>query len=924
MKKIITLLLILSTAVCFSQTPIQFSFFKGDSLHGFDINTCLAQMAQYSLKYNLSKQEQLNYVYAKEKNFINAKYNTYTNAKLITSHSQTVLTTGCTNVDFESGDFTGWLGATGINLNTDSSLSIQTNGISTRGINSLISSSSYHTLVSAGAGKDTYGGFSQLDSAGGGSYAVRLGGDSTNLSSGGEILKQTFVVTSSNALFIYRYAVVMQDGGHPAGQQPYFKAEVLDSNGHAISCLSNMQAFASGPTAGYILSSAGASVYYLPWTNSSFDLSAHIGAKVTVQFTAAGCTNGGHFCYAYIDANCSSKQLTQTLAPQCPPVTPLTTFMAPAGGTYSWTMIPSGSGIVGSTINQWASFNQNGQYRVTVSPSGPGACTYTIDTTIVFPVTPALSSVSSSSTCGNSNGNASVTVSEGTNPFTYLWSNAATSQTITGLAASDYTVTVTDAKGCTQSAVQTVNNASGATVSISGSVNITCNGGNNGSALASASGGTAPFTYSWSNGASTVTVNSLTAGPYTVSVIDANGCSSTANVTITEPTAVRAAISAQSDESCSGANGSASISASGGAGTYIYSWSSIGAGTTLSGASAGVYTVTVTDYKGCSTSLTVTIADTVNGGRINGQVSYSGGALNGTTSGTKAVLYKYASSSKMQRVDSMQLSSGGAFSFANKIPGQYVVWIEADTAVYHSVIPTYYGDSIYWSSATVIYAGCDSVYNINISMTETAAHFGKGTVSGKIVKGLSFAKMTAAGDPISGVDVSIGKKPKPKNLLVAHTQTDANGLYSFGNLPAGDYQVLVDIPGLPMDTTYSPSITTTDTVFTNLNYVADSSSINIDANPTGISTIRQSDGLPIRVYPNPFSKQTKISLNITENSEVQINVYNTLGEKIETIENKKLIAGDYNYTLTISSKGIYFLQTVINGSVSCERLVQVE
>ena len=117
--------------------------------------------------------------------------------------------------------------------------------------------------------------------------------------------------------------------------------------------------------------------------------------------------------------------------------------------------------------------------------------------------------------------------------------------------------------------------------------NVSCNGGSDGSVTVSASGGTAPFT-------GTGTFSGLAAGSYTYVVTDANSCSSSCTVTITEPAVLVATCSVVSNVSCNGGNdGSASVSASGGTAPYS------GTGT-FTGLAAGSYTYNVSDANGCT------------------------------------------------------------------------------------------------------------------------------------------------------------------------------------------------------------------------------------------------------------------------------------------------------------------------------------
>jgi hypothetical protein len=146
-------------------------------------------------------------------------------------------------------------------------------------------------------------------------------------------------------------------------------------------------------------------------------------------------------------------------------------------------------------------------------------------------------------------------------------------------------------------------------VSITNSTNVSCFGGSDGSATASASGGATPYTYNWSNGATGATASGLSAGAYTVTVTDANNNTASDNVTITQPTAVSVTASS-TNASCPGAtDGTASASASGGTPGYTYSWSNGATGSNISGLGAGTYTVIATDANGCTANASVTIIE---------------------------------------------------------------------------------------------------------------------------------------------------------------------------------------------------------------------------------------------------------------------------------------------------------------------------
>ncbi|WP_460640213.1 beta strand repeat-containing protein, partial [Larkinella harenae] len=205
---------------------------------------------------------------------------------------------------------------------------------------------------------------------------------------------------------------------------------------------------------------------------------------------------------------------------------------------------------------------------------------------------------STASACGQAIGSINVTASGGTAPYNYLWNNGATSSSVNGLVAGVYSVTVIDANGCLASDEVIINDLTGPTV-VTSSTAVSCNGSNTGIALATASGGTAPYTYLWSNGATTANINGLAAGDYNVVVTDANGCQASGIVSLTQPAGIEAELSA-STVACGSSTGTITlVSISGGTTPYTYLWSNGSTSANLTDVAVGSYTVVVTDANGC-------------------------------------------------------------------------------------------------------------------------------------------------------------------------------------------------------------------------------------------------------------------------------------------------------------------------------------
>ncbi len=315
--------------------------------------------------------------------------------------------------------------------------------------------------------------------------------------------------------------------------------------------------------------------------------------------------------------------------------------------TYLWT--PSGG------TNATATGLCPGSYTITVTDNNN--CSVTASVTITQPTTSLSASITSSVnvTCtGNCNGVATVTASGGTAPYNYLWTpSGGTNATATGLCAGAYTVTVTDNNGCTTTA--SINITQPLTVlsaTLTSSTNVTCNGSCNGSATVSASGGTAPYTYSWSPGGGTnATEANLCANTYTVTVTDNNGCTASVMVTITQPTAITITTT-QTNATCNGScNGTATATATGGTAPYTYTWSNSATGQSVTGLCAGLYTLSVTDNSGCSQTTTVNItapaplAVSISANTIQCHNSCDGIAIVSVTGGTSPYTYTVSSHS---------------------------------------------------------------------------------------------------------------------------------------------------------------------------------------------------------------------------------------------------------------------------------------
>ena len=273
----------------------------------------------------------------------------------------------------------------------------------------------------------------------------------------------------------------------------------------------------------------------------------------------------------------------------------------PADGTGPYSYVWSG----GNGTTQGISGLIPGAYTVTVTDNASG-CTVVETATVGAGAGSDVTTSSTEVSCpGDSDGTATATPVSGAGSYTFVWSSppGGTSATITGLTAGNYTVTMTDAAGCTDVSTTTVGTPSAvvADAYVDSGYNgedISCNGASDGIAEASGAGGNPGYTYLWSTGATSQQITGLAQGTYTVTVMDANGCTDTDDIFLDDPDPI--SLSAVVTDEDTGSDGAINLSDSGGTGGFTYLWSPGAASSQdLSGLTSGQYCVTVTDGNDC-------------------------------------------------------------------------------------------------------------------------------------------------------------------------------------------------------------------------------------------------------------------------------------------------------------------------------------
>ena len=345
--------------------------------------------------------------------------------------------------------------------------------------------------------------------------------------------------------------------------------------------------------------SGGGGGFSYAWSNGMFGQNISNLAPGTYTVTA---TDGN---------NCTQTESTSITQPNAINLTTTSTDVS-CNGDNNGTATAFGSGGANGFSYIWSN-GLNGQTisnlavgTYTVTATDANNCTQMESVTISEPPV-IIVTISQNNILCNGENNGSATAS-GNGNLTYLWSNGTSGPTISNLSSGTYTVTATDANNCGKIETVTITEPNVIVVNISQS-NILCNGENNGSATANTNGGIGSFSYNWSNGMSGATIVNLAPGTYTVTATDANNCTQTKSVSISESSPITLNIF-PNEISCNNTNdGSATVSGNGGAGNLTYNWSNGMSGATIINLAAGTYTVSATDANNCVQTEVVTITN---------------------------------------------------------------------------------------------------------------------------------------------------------------------------------------------------------------------------------------------------------------------------------------------------------------------------
>lgn len=584
-----------------------------------------------------------------------------------------------------------------------------------------------------------------------------------------------------------------------------------------------------------------------------------------------------------------------------------------SGGTapYSYSIDGGATFQPGNTFTGLAT----GNYDVVVIDNG-GACPTTFAASIGNATGPALSAAPANdeSCAAACDGDITITATGGTAPLQYSIDNGVTFQaspTFTGLCAGTYDVIVEDASGC-QDITQAVVAAPAAINYAANNTDATCGSTNGVIDLSGSTGGVPPFQYSTDGGATFqagAVFNGLAANTYNTVVMDANGCQVTGSEIIGGGSAMTLA-SSQVDETCGNANGSATVTPNG-AGPFTYSWSSGGTSATETGLGAGTYSCTVTDGSGCSDVIQVTIT---NSGGVNGNVT----ADQDICAGDTEILVASGGSNYDWDDGSGSVGTGSTLSVNPTTTTTYTVTItdafgcsqQLTTTITVNQYPTTVvccdtticaGDQITLTASggsTYFWNTTETTASIDVSPTSQTTYSAiayNGTCAGQL------ETVTIAVDPAAVAVAGADNMNVPVGTTINFNSTGSLGTQYDWDFDNGQTSQL-NAPSHTYNTVGQYTVVLMVTLGNCVSY--DTLLINVGIDGIGSNELDRA----ISLFPNPTNGELNMNVNFENSQDLNIVVYNGIGEVIHIIDRKDVVTASYQIDLSQEAEGVYFVR----------------
>ena len=586
----------------------------------------------------------------------------------------------------------------------------------------------------------------------------------------------------------------------------------------------------------------------------------------------------------------------------------------------------------GTTPYSFASLG-TGSYSIVVEDAN--TCQGTETVTLSNPTAPTETSTSSNATCSSTVDGSITTVATGTAPFSFsidggmTFTSGPSPFTTTGLSSGNYNIVVQDAAGCTSVANSITITEPTAVVHTTSATNASC-GANNGTITAVATGGTTPYTYSIDNGGgyqSSGSFTGLAANTYQIIAMDANGCTSILSTETITGTGTVTTASVPVNETCAATNGSIVLTGTGGSAPYQYS---IDGGATFqssgsfTGLSAGTYNVVIEDVNGCQGANTSTITNT--------------GGFTPTISSNQTICFGNSAT-----ITSGGAGSGGTYTWDGGLgTGATQVASPASTTTYtvtmvdgSACTETASVTITVETEPTVIITPSNPVICAGESVTLAASgaqsyNWNTGATSASItVSPTNQTTYTVIGSNgvCQGAAVSTTISVNLAPVIIAgsdQTLIVAGGTINFSNAGSGATSYSWSFGDGTSSTLGSPSHTyTTAGTYTviltgTLGNCSSSDTITINVGFTGLEEVNLEES--VNLYPNPSNGEFNLSLNFAIEQDVEIRIFNTIGELLASKTMNNTSSSVIEFNLNDNAEGFYFVNIKTNNESITKRI----
>lgn len=527
--------------------------------------------------------------------------------------------------------------------------------------------------------------------------------------------------------------------------------------------------------------------------------------------------------------------------------------------------------------------------------------------------------------CGQMNGYVKVNIfSNSPGPFNYNWSNGARTDSVGGLLAGTYSVVVTDDSSCTQSLSISISDFPGPSITGLTSTDVSCNGGNDGTAMVSAGGGSPPYSLSWITGDTTFGVGNLRAGGYQFTLTDSLGCVVDTTVIINEPTPINI-VTNQTPTLCfGGSDGSAGSIASGGTPGYSYSWSN-GDNTqnTSSTLAAGIYVVTVTDANLCTATMEETVTEppalllliSPIDARCNGAIDGSV-ALN-VAGGTPGFNFQWSNNVTTQNLVNVPAGNYSVtVTDANNCTSSITTQVNQPTPVDVSLV--------------INDISCFGANDGNIQLTATGGtpSYTFSWTNGSTMQNLSmlpkgvYAVTVFDANNCTGTEVARITEPAAINTNLSSSPDNGTGngkaisMVTGGN-PPFTYSWNTGQSGSSISNLFSGNYILT---VTDANNCSQTDTIFV-GNNVGIDDLLDAGINDLRVYPNPNDGQFQIDLTLATIQDADLQIIDLTGRVVWKYSARNVLHIQEKVTLNNVAKGSYFLRIVTTKGASSTSII---